>query len=205
MPRHSIQTPLTCAECGRPFKGRARQRQRPDAAYCGKSCSSAATNRRRTKPAEERFWKRVNKDGPLPVHRPGLGRCWIWTGHCSPEGYGRIQIDKWPVSTHRFSLELAQGFPIPDGLWALHHCDNPPCVRPDHLYAGTISENHRDMVGRDRHMWGLRNGNAKLTTELVVQISIAYRGGESQRAIAERLGFDSGTIGRALKLAKGLA
>lgn len=45
-----------------------------------------------TRPSpDQRFWAKVNKDGPIPIHRPDLGQCWVWTGE-SRHGYGFIRF-----------------------------------------------------------------------------------------------------------------
>lgn len=72
--------------------------------------------------------------------------CWTWTGTRDRQGYGRWK--RWLA--HRFSWARSNG-PIPEGLWVLHHCDNPPCVNPAHLYLGTVVENVHDAVDRGRH------------------------------------------------------
>lgn len=96
--------------------------------------------------AEERFWSRVKKsDG-----------CWEWTGprKNSRSHYGAFfpkQGEHW--AAHRYAYTLAHG-PIPDGLLVCHRCDNPPCVRPDHLFLGTDRANHDDMVSKGRHAHG---------------------------------------------------
>jgi len=92
------------------------------------------------------FWDFVNREGPVPAHRPGLGPCWVWTGIQDPQGYGRLGGHRL---AHRQSWEMANGT-IEGGLWVLHHCDNPPCVNPAHLYLGTVKENVRDAVERGR-------------------------------------------------------
>jgi hypothetical protein len=84
-----------------------------------------------------KFWDKVIK-----THEHG---CWLWTEPRDKQGYGRW--GKTPA--HRYSWQQANG-PIPDGLWILHHCDNPPCVNPAHLYPGTVVENTRDAVTRGR-------------------------------------------------------
>lgn len=101
----------------------------------------------------ERFWAKVNKDGPVPEHMKHLGRCWEWTaGLCCGYGFFRWKERR----AHRISWMLHYG-DIPNGQWVLHKCDNPKCLRPEHLFLGTIVENNadRDAKGRaakgDRH------------------------------------------------------
>lgn len=89
---------------------------------------------------EVNFWRKVKK----------TRACWVWTG-CKRQGYGIMGDGKGgQVSTHRFSWELHFG-PIPDGLIICHTCDNPSCVNPSHLYAGTQSDNMKDAWG-ERHV-----------------------------------------------------
>jgi hypothetical protein len=94
-----------------------------------------------TSTPEAAFWSRVDKDGPIPEHRPELGPCWMWTGALS-HGYGRMTIARKSVAAHRFAYELLVG-PIPDGTEPDHLCVNPPCVNPAHLEPVTHQENMR--------------------------------------------------------------
>lgn len=67
-------------------------------------------------------------------------------------GYGVLTVNGRHLLAHRYSMELALGHPIERGMAVCHRCDNPPCVRPDHLFLGTLTDNDRDMrdKGRDK-------------------------------------------------------
>lgn len=95
---------------------------------------------------EVRFWARVNKDGP--VVRPELGNCWVWTG-ATDGRYGQISKDGRRQKAHRVSWEMVNG-PMPPEMDACHKCDVTRCVRPDHIFPGTPSENARDAQAKGR-------------------------------------------------------
>lgn len=83
--------------------------------------------------SQERFWNRVNKDGP--------NGCWLWVGAVtSRQGYGRLVENGHQVSAHRRSFELVRG-PIPVALQLDHLCRVPNCVNPEHLEPVTCREN----------------------------------------------------------------
>jgi hypothetical protein len=86
--------------------------------------------------------------------------CWEWQLYTDPKGYGRTVMYDGEVLAHRLSYREFKG-PIPDGLHILHSCDNPRCINPDHLRAGTNAENVQDRVKRLRsaRMWGHNNPN----------------------------------------------
>ena len=91
--------------------------------------------------AEVRFWKNVKK----------TESCWIWTGS-KVFGYGQLSVygrGKANIRAHRLSWLLHHGV-IPVGLCVLHHCDNPTCVNPAHLFLGTLKDNSRDMFTKQR-------------------------------------------------------
>jgi hypothetical protein len=80
----------------------------------------------------QRFWSKVDKNGPVPVFAPELGPCWLWTGSSDKHGYGQIRIAGKATKAHRWSWSDTHG-PIAEGLDIDHLCRNPPCVRPTHL------------------------------------------------------------------------
>lgn len=142
------------------------------------------------------FWDRVD-------HTDANG-CWTWTGPRNGNGYGTFG----PGRAHRVAWELVNG-PIPDGLCVLHRCDNPPCVRPDHLWVGTRSENTQDMLQKGRHgAWrhpervarGERNSGARLTLEQVRAIRAEYATGTtSWTRLALKYGISKRAIGRVVQ------
>lgn len=93
--------------------------------------------------------------------------CWEWRGPIHSRGYGQLRIDGVHLLAHRYSYALHRG-DLPHRMMVLHHCDNKPCVRPDHLYAGDASDNARDFWTR--------------------QASVLAR--HPVRGLAERTGFE---------------
>lgn len=101
---------------------------------------------------EERFWAKVDKEHGRKMPHMDTP-CWEWTGSSHCKGYGQFRNGKM-VKAHVFSYELHHG-PIPlnsnkRGLYVLHHCDNPRCVRPDHLFLGTAYDNLLDAAQKGR-------------------------------------------------------
>jgi hypothetical protein len=127
-------------------------------------------NRQRRRPLAERFWSFVQNNRG----------CWIWSGSRDRRGYGRINYDgSKPALAHRVAWELAHGA-IPVGLHVLHRCDNPACVRIEHLFLGTDLDNVRDMDRKGRRV----NANQILTLEQIANIGERLACGETQVSIA---------------------
>jgi hypothetical protein len=133
------------------------------------------------------FWTRIDKSG----------KCWVWQGARCSKGYGSLGFKRKIVSAHRLAYELTHG-PIPTGMHVLHHCDNPPCCNPDHLWLGTNADNVAD-----RHRKGRSNGgsgpgelcgHAKLTSDVAKQIRELCASGVTQRKCAKMFGVHFGTV-----------
>lgn len=190
-----MQREYTCAQCGALFVPR-----RPTRRYCGPTCRNQA----RQAPLAARFWAKVRKSDA----------CWEWTGSRYPNGYGQFRGKGARGYAHITSWELHSG-PVPDGFWVLHRCDNPPCVRPEHLFVGPPKTNTADMWAKGRArptgarperqrlrlhpelaLRGEASPVAKLTEVAVREIRAAHAaGGISKRALGARYGVSDATIG----------
>lgn len=173
----------------------------------------AAPGNFKTKPevarrnAMVRFWRSVQKcegDG-----------CWLWTGYTINGGYGIISVCGKGIGAHRFSYELNVG-PLEKGKMICHKCDNPLCVRPDHLFQGTARDNVIDMhiKGRAKKHFGDDNWMRKhkdlvprgedhqravLTNEEAKLARVMFATGATQLEIAGEFRVDNTTISNIVK------
>ncbi len=122
--------------------------------------------------------------------------CLEWTGGVDLDGYGRVSgvIDGIAYQrAHRIAWVLFHGKPIPKGMVVCHSCDNPRCVDPKHLWIGSVSENHQDMINKKRH-WvvkGSQHPDAKLTEDQVRAILADAR---PHAAISQEYGVTASTV-----------
>lgn len=119
--------------------------------------------------------------------------CIEWPKSRMANGYGRAWHNGAVTTAHRAVWEKANG-PIPAGLDVCHTCDNRPCVNLAHLFLGTREQNVADMIAKGRNPYGERNGQAKLTDDLVRSIRAQAADGVSHAELARRFGVDQGTI-----------
>jgi hypothetical protein len=143
--------------------------------------------------------------------------CWEWQGRLGSSGYGSccFVVRGKNFAAHRAAFLLFCG-PLLKGLEVCHHCDNRRCVRPDHLFQGTRTDNMRDCSSKGRHWmqktphlstlsrlspeqkWsrgrGERNGNAKVTAEIVRQIRQMAADGKTSHEIARVTGLHNGHV-----------
>lgn len=138
-------------------------------------------------PVEDRFMLHV-------LQQEGENACWLWTGAADASGYGHFNHNGKTVKAHRAAFEIFNG-PIPeDKPYVLHECDNPPCVRPSHLKAGTQKENMEDKT---------RRGRAKYRDTLQPKEKEAVRliselGWFTVNELSERLGIKANVIYRVI-------
>lgn len=127
------------------------------------------------------------------------GGCWPWLGRRYGDGYGEFRLSSGHrIAAHRFAWEIANGRPVPPGLYVCHRCDNPPCVNPDHLFAGTPAENEADKIakGRKERNAGEQNGNVRLTAADVLELRAAVAEGASYTRVSKRFGIHRKTAAR---------
>lgn len=175
-----------CEHCGGEYVARVRAKY--PSRFCSRRCKASVCTRlgaaglaaKMRDTFADRFWSRVLRgDG-----------CWEWQGKARLRfGYGVVGLNGTQEVAHRVSYRMAYG-EIPDGLVIAHRCDNPRCVRPDHLEAISQSQNLRDMWIRGR------GRSAKIAANDVVTIRGALAQGAAPRKLAREFGVSAVQIGR---------
>lgn len=124
--------------------------------------------------------------------------CWEWVGWKNNKGYGQLRYRGGSHLAHRVSYELMVE-PIPHGMEVCHRCDNPACVKPSHLFAGTHADNMRDAREKGRTKRGARHKLARLTEEQVADIRERYSVGEKQTPLADEFGVTQSCVSRVVR------
>lgn len=127
--------------------------------------------------ADAKFWAKVDKSG----------ECWLWTG-CKTRGYGHLSRrcngkTVW-LRAHRVAWETAHG-DVPSGMVVRHHCDNPSCVRPEHLFLRSQAENLRDMRAK---------GRGRLTEQQAREVLAASKAGLPIAPLHRKFGVARSTV-----------
>ncbi len=177
----------TCEACGVSFAFQAKPSGMGKGwgRFCSKSCSMRHQRSQRPPiPLAERFKQylgAIAESGCIP-----------WVGGKNKAGYGRIGVggrEAGVMLAHRVAYKLAFG-PIPEGLLVCHHCDNPACVNPAHLFLGTDADNTADCVAKNRNVKGERCQKNKLTEPTVILIRNRYASGDAtQLQLANEYGI----------------
>jgi len=175
-----------CPVCGRTFPAKWNK----PTATCSPKCRTDGS----VKPIEKRVWSKVAWDD-------SEDDCWPWIGNRGKHGYGLFSFTpRRRVFAHRIVWELANGRPLLRTEFICHRCDNPPCVRPSHLFVGTQAENLADMRTKGRHSRGESRPAAKLTEAQVREIRLYYATGTvSQGALSRAYGLTRSSIDDLLK------
>lgn len=165
-----------CAICGGDFT-----RKKSSAKYCSRKCLGQANGRRRQK---------INLLDFSANGTALANGCLEWKFARDKDQYGTLTIGRVKRRAHDVAYEKAFG-PLQPGHFACHFCDNPPCIQPDHLFAGTPLANAQDMARKDRVSHGQGHHCAKLTEDDVRYIRTALM---SARRLAVHFGVAANTV-----------
>ena len=134
------------------------------------------------------------------VSRIPFSGCWIWTAYVNKAGYGSIGSKGGNQLVHRAMYEKHIGR-VSRRNYVCHTCDVPSCINPDHLFAGTPSDNAKDRAnkGRSAPKLGHLNGRSKLSNSSVLRIRSLYRSGVKQIDLANMFGMAEASISQIIR------
>lgn len=141
-----------------------------------------------------------NNNAKLVVLEETENGCLICVSHkVGDEGYLQLFRNGKKIRAHRLVYEHFYG-PIPEGMDVCHRCDNPPCLRPEHFFAGTHADNMRDKAKKCRAIRGEKHGRAKLTDKKVFSIRKKQRTGKyTLEQLGQEYGVHRVIIGRIVR------
>lgn len=162
--------------------------------FCRNECRLSFDARKKSEPEAiaARFWKKVDKNGPVPLHCAELGPCWLWTKGKRHGGYGAFRIGAQVFPAHVVAYELTIGPLGPDEV-GCHKCDNPPCCNPSHVFPGTMKDNSRDMIAKGR------GGKTVLSDADVAKVFELGEAGATLAGIGSVVGCHPATAGKILR------
>ena len=176
--------------CGKVFMPPAHLVKRGFGKVCSRRCAALS---KKTRPLLDRFLDKIL-----------IGNdCWEWQGAKERAGYGHLNNRGQMVKAHKFSYEIFIG-KINKGMEICHRCDNPPCVRPSHLFQGSRADNAMDAFLKGRNIpprfVGENHPMAKLSASQADEIRKLYAtGGWTHRALGERFEISHCQIGKILR------
>jgi len=169
-----------CDYCGKHYIGQGKH-------YCSKKCADQSCHKSHSD-SITRFWSHVEIND--------LFDCWNWTACKDRDGYGQFHFKSKQYKAHRVAWILSYG-EIPEGLIVCHHCDNPSCINPTHLFLGTHLDNakDRDLKGRGADHRGNDGIESRLKPEQVIAIRELYQTEKNQSEIARMYKMSHSGIG----------
>lgn len=145
------------------------------------------------------FWDKVKQEGP--------DDCWPWLASTNKDGYGQFWIGYTFVPAHRYAYVFKYQQRLSEGILICHHCDNPACCNPNHLFEGTVKDNVSDKMRKGRHgdptpinpAKGSSHGMATLQESDVLKIRYIASNGTPQIEIARTFGVSAAQISAIIK------
>lgn len=182
------QVKTVCIYCNKDFYYLRSVKKTGTAKFCSRPCKTewARKPENRLNKSKVHYEKNVikNKEG-----------CWGWNGSFVNAGYGQSILNNRTIHASRMSWIIHNG-QIPEGLWVLHKCDNPPCTNPQHLFLGNSKDNTQDMIkkGRKYNCKGSDVHFSKLNEEQVKQIRIRLSNGEKAVNLSKEFGINQAAL-----------